>query len=67
MIYVSGLLSWTAISGGTGDFRITNLPFTILSFRPVRIHKSFPPITAALRSEQMTPHLAVSVLLMQRI
>jgi hypothetical protein len=31
MIYVSGLLSWTAISGGTGDFRITNLPFTILS------------------------------------
>jgi len=31
MIYVSGLLSWTAISGGTGDFRITGLPFTILS------------------------------------
>jgi hypothetical protein len=31
MIYVSGLLSWTAISGGTGDFHITNLPFTILN------------------------------------
>jgi hypothetical protein len=31
MIYVSGLLSWTAISGGTGDFHITNLPFTLLN------------------------------------
>jgi len=31
MIYVSGLLSWTAISGGTGAFHITGLPFTILS------------------------------------
>ena len=31
MTYVSGLLSWTAISGGTGDFRIADLPFTILS------------------------------------
>ena len=31
MTYVSGLLSWTAISGGAGDFRIAGLPFTILS------------------------------------
>jgi hypothetical protein len=31
IIYVSGLLNWTAISGGSGDFRIAGLPFTILN------------------------------------
>jgi hypothetical protein len=31
MVYVSGNLSWTALSGGTGSFIIQGLPFTILN------------------------------------
>jgi hypothetical protein len=31
LVFVSGRLAWSAISGGTGEFRIEDLPFTILN------------------------------------
>jgi hypothetical protein len=31
LVFVSGRLAWSAISGGTGEFRIADLPFTILN------------------------------------